>query len=52
MFSKNLSLLWKFYYDLLYFQELLNRTSDVTRDTVQKSVCVLSKLVCIRGKNS
>lgn len=28
----------------MYFQKLKNRTSDITRGTVQKSVCVLSTL--------
>lgn len=35
-----------FIYGLLFLlQDLLNRTADITRSTVQKSVCVISRLV-------
>lgn len=48
-----ITVLWKIYYlnifwinvkHIIYFQKLKNRTSDITRGTVQKSVCVLSTL--------
>jgi len=34
----------------MYLQEVVNPTADMTRNTVQKSVCVLSKLVCTLGR--